>query len=110
MKITAVVLTLDGRELLERMLPTLVAQDVPELRVVVLDDGSTDGTPTWLRREWPQLEVVVNEDNIGVARSFNRAVELARGSEYLVLLNNDLELARDYISKVVAALEAHPEA
>lgn len=110
MSVTAVVLTLDGRELLERMLPTLVAQDVPDLRIVVLDDGSADGTPEWLRAEWPQVEVVVNEANLGIARSFNRAVELARGSDHLALLNNDLELAPDYLSKLVAALEAHPEA
>ena len=110
MNVTAVVLTLDGRELLERMLPTLVAQDASDLRIVVLDDGSSDGTPKWLRAEWPQVEVVVNEANIGVARSFNRAVELARGSDYLALLNNDLELAPDYISRVVAELDAHPEA
>lgn len=110
MSVTAVVLTLDGRELLERMLRTLVAQDDEHLRVIVLDDGSSDGTPEWLRREWPQVEVFVNETNIGVARSFNRAVEIARGSDYLALLNNDLELAPDYVSRVVAALEAHPEA
>jgi GT2 family glycosyltransferase len=109
MSVTAVVLTLDGRGLLEGMLPTLVAQDVPDLRVVVLDDGSADGTPEWLAECWPQVEVAVNETNLGVARSFNRAVELARGSDYLALLNNDLELAPDYVSRLVAALDAHPE-
>ena len=110
MSVTAVVLTLDGRELLEGMLPTLVAQDVDGLRVVVLDDGSSDGTPEWLAEHWPQVEVVVNESNLGVARSFNRAIELARGSEYLALLNNDLELAPDYLSRLVATLDAHLEA
>ena len=110
MNVTAVVLTLDGRELLEGMLPTLVSQDAPNLRIVVLDDGSADGTPEWLRARWPRIEVVVNERNLGVARSFNRAVALARGSDYLALLNNDLELAPDYVSRLVAALEAHPEA
>ena len=110
MTATAVVLTLDGRELLANMLPTLVAQDYEGLRIVVLDDGSSDGTAEWLRAEWPQVEVVVNESNIGIARSFNRAIELARGTDYLALLNNDLELAPDYVSRLVAALEAHPEA
>jgi GT2 family glycosyltransferase len=66
MSVTAVVLTLDGRELLAGMLPTLVAQDAPDLRLVVLDDGSTDGTPGWLAQDWPQVEVVVNERNLGV--------------------------------------------
>jgi GT2 family glycosyltransferase len=112
MSVTAVVLTLDGRELLEGMLPTLVAQDVDDLRIVVLDDGSSDGTAEWVRASWADagVEVVVNESNIGVARSFNRAIELARGSDYLALLNNDVELAPDYVSRLVAALEAHPEA
>jgi GT2 family glycosyltransferase len=108
--VTAVVLTLDGRELLESMLPTLVAQDCEGLRIVVLDDGSTDGTAEWLRAQWPQVEVAVNDGNIGVARSFNRAVDLARGSAYLALLNNDLELAPDYVSRLVATLDEHHEA
>src|SRR4051794_27227017 len=108
-RLTAVVLNLDGRELLERMLPTLVGQD-PGARLVVLDDGSTDGSPDWVQQAYPQVEVVRNPHNIGVARSFNRAVELARGSDYLALLNNDLELAPDYISRVVAELDAHPQA
>ncbi len=110
MRVTAVVLTLDGRELLERMLPTLVAQDLDALRIVVLDDGSTDGTAAWLREAWPQVEVVENPGTLGVAHSFNRAVALARASEFLALLNNDLELEPDYLRRLVAVLDAHPEA
>lgn len=108
-RLTAVVLNLDGRELLERMLPTLELDD-PGLRVIVLDDGSTDGSPEWVAREYPGIEVVRNPENLGVARSFNRAAELAAGSEYLALLNNDLELEPGYLARLVAVLDAHPEA
>jgi GT2 family glycosyltransferase len=108
-RLTAVVLNLDGRELLERMLPTLVGQD-PGARLVVLDDGSSDGSPEWVEATYPQVEVVRNPHNLGVARSFNRAVELARGSDYLALLNNDLELEPGYLPTLVAVLDAHPEA
>lgn len=108
-RVTAVVLNLDGRALLERMLPTLELDD-PELRVVLLDDGSTDGSPEWVAREWPGVEVVRNGENLGVARSLNRAIELAAGSEYLALLNNDLELEPGWLRTLVAALDAHPEA
>lgn len=108
-RLTAVVLNLDGRELLERMLPTLVSQD-PGARLIVLDDGSSDGSPEWVQQAYPQVEVVRNAHNLGVARSFNRAVELAAGSEYLALLNNDLELEPGYLTTLVAVLDAHPEA
>jgi hypothetical protein len=109
-RLTAVVLNLDGRELLERMLPTLVGQD-PDARLIVLDDGSTDGSPEWVEREYAgRVEVVRNPQNLGVARSFNRAVELAAGSEYLALLNNDLELEPGYLTTLTGVLDAHPEA
>ncbi|HWV87240.1 MAG TPA: glycosyltransferase family 2 protein [Capillimicrobium sp.] len=109
-RLTAVVLNLDGRALLERMLPTLVDQD-PGARLIVLDDGSTDGSPEWVEREYAgRVEVVRNPQNLGVARSFNRAVELADGSEYLALLNNDLELEPGYLRTLVDVLDAHPEA
>jgi GT2 family glycosyltransferase len=107
-RLTAVVLNLDGQALLERMLPTIAAAG--DARWVLLDDGSTDGSPDWVAATHPELEVVRNPENLGVARSFNRAVELAAGSDYLALLNNDLELEPGYLSTLVAVLDAHPEA
>jgi GT2 family glycosyltransferase len=108
-RLTAVVLNLDGRELLERMLPTLVDQD-PHARLIVLDDGSTDGSDDWVAETYPSVEVVRNPHNLGVARSFNRAVELARGSDYLALLNNDLELEPGYLTTLAGVLDAYPQA
>jgi GT2 family glycosyltransferase len=107
-RVTAVVLNLNGQELLERMLPTLVGQG--DARLIVLDDGSTDGSPEWLERDWPQVSVVRNPQNLGVAKSFNRAIELAAGSTYLALLNNDLELEPGYLDTLADRLDAHPEA
>ena len=108
MGLIAVVLTLDGRELLERMLPTLAGQGAD--RVVVIDDGSTDGTADWLADDWPEVEVVVHDENRGVARSFNHAVEIARDFRYLALLNNDLELGPGYLDGLAAELDARPDA
>jgi GT2 family glycosyltransferase len=108
-RLTAVILNLDGQALLERMLPTLELGD-PEVRVVLLDDGSRDGSDAWVESAHPAIEVVRNPQNLGVARSFNRAVELAAGSDYLALLNNDLELEPGYLRRLVEVLDAHPEA
>jgi GT2 family glycosyltransferase len=108
-RVTAVVLTYNGRELLEQMLPTLLAQRYEDFEVVVVDDGSHDGTVAHLREHWPQVRVLANPANVGVAASLNRGVLAARG-EYVALLNNDIELEPGWLAALVQALEAHPRA
>ncbi len=107
--VTAVVLTYNGRELLERMLPTLLAQRYTSFEALVVDDGSADGTVEHLREHWPQVRVIANPVNVGVAASLNRGVQAARG-EYVALLNNDVELDPDWLAALVRALGEHPEA
>jgi len=107
--VSAVVLTYDGRELLEVVLPSLFAQTQPALEVIVVDNGSSDGTADWLRAEWPAVHVVSIPRNVGVAAALNRGVAAARG-EYVALLNNDLELATDWLAEMVAGLDRHPDA
>jgi len=109
-RLTAAVLTYDGRHLLEILLPSLAAQTVPDLRTVVVDNGSSDGTAQWLASAWPQVEVVRLERNVGVTAGLNACLRAAAGSPYVALLNNDLELAPGCLAELVAALDAHPEA
>jgi GT2 family glycosyltransferase len=107
--VTAVVLNYNGRELLEEMLPTLFEQRYENFDVVVVDDGSVDDSIRYLRESWPQVQVIVNSTNRGVAVSLNRGIEAARG-EYVALLNNDLELDSGWLAALVNALEHHPRA
>ncbi|GAC1438835.1 MAG: glycosyltransferase family 2 protein [Solirubrobacteraceae bacterium] len=107
-RVCAVVLSYDGRELLEQMLPSLLAQrGAPPFRVLVIDNGSRDGTD---RLHWPGVELLRLERNIGVAAALNRGVAAAAGSEFVALLNNDVELEPDWLARLVATLERHPEA
>jgi GT2 family glycosyltransferase len=99
-RVCAVVLTYKGRPLLETMLPTLVGQRYRDFEVVVVDDGSGDGTVEWLAERWPELRV---------AASLNRGIDAA-GGEYVALLNNDLELDPDWLGELVNALDRHPGA
>ncbi len=107
--VTAVVLTYDGRGLLEVVLPSLAAQTRPADEVLVVDNGSSDGTVAWLREEWPAVRVVAIPRNIGVAAALNRGVRAASG-DYVALLNNDLELEPDCLAELVSELDEHPQA
>lgn len=108
-RVTATVLTYDGRALLEGMLPSLAAQDLDHLEVVIVDNGSSDGTEEWLRAAWPDFEVVRLERNRGVTAALNVCLRAGRG-EFVALLNNDIELEPDCLGELRAALCANPDA
>lgn len=103
-------LSFEGRALLERTLPSIVAQRGVDFDVVVVDNGSTDETAKYLAREWPRVRVVGLAVNVGVTAALNACVRAAVGSEYVALVNNDVELEPDWLATLVATLESHPEA
>jgi GT2 family glycosyltransferase len=83
---------------LEATLPRALAHEI-----IIVDDGSTDGTREWLGtlRE-PKFKVLLNERNLGYAAANNRAARVARG-EFLALLNNDLVLQPGWLEPMLAA-------
>jgi GT2 family glycosyltransferase len=104
------VLNYNGRALLAECLPTLIeaAARVPvPCAVTVVDNGSTDGSLETLARDWPWVSVV-RESNRGLV-SFNHV--LAGVDEPIVLLlNNDVKLARDAIAPLLAVFDDHADA
>ncbi len=106
---TAAVLSYDGRHLLEVILPSLARQRFRDFEVVVVDNGSSDGTAGWLAEHWPEVEVVRIERNIGVTAALNVCARAGRG-RLVGLLNNDLELDEDCLGELAAALAANPGA
>jgi GT2 family glycosyltransferase len=104
--VTVVVLTYNGRELLDATLPSVLAQDAP---VLVVDNGSEDGTAAYVRERWPAVRVLELAENVGVAAALNRGVA-ATATELVALINNDVELAPGWLGPLLATLAAHPEA
>jgi O-antigen biosynthesis protein len=73
--------------------------------IILVDDGSTDGTREWLATlTHPVFRVVLNEENLGYAAANNRGAALARG-EFLALLNNDLVLTPHWLEPMLAIFE-----
>jgi GT2 family glycosyltransferase len=107
--VTLAVLNHNGRALLPVILQSIFAQSVQGFSVLLLDDASSDDSIAYVRDRWPQVEVVAAERNMGVSAAMARAADAAR-TDYVALLNNDLELDRDWLAEMLAALDVHPEA
>lgn len=76
--------------------------------IIVVDDGSTDGSVEMLQKEFPDVHVLVNGRNLGVARSYNKGVAVARG-RYIQMLNTDMVMLHNAIKILVDYLETHPD-
>jgi hypothetical protein len=107
--LTVAIPTYNGRGLLEVVLPSLASQRFADFHVVVVDDGSTDGTAEWLAAQWPDVKVVVQE-NQGVTAALNACLRAGADTELVSLFNSDVELDPDCLGELVGALREHPEA
>jgi GT2 family glycosyltransferase len=109
-KVSVAVLSWNGRRHLETCLQALAGQDDPgvEWEVLVLDNGSTDGTAEWLRRERPaRVRLLESRYNLGFCAGNNLLVAAAAG-DAVAFLNNDTRPRRDWLAALVAALAAAP--
>lgn len=108
-RLTAVVLTYDGRGLLETALPSFIAQTLRDYRLLIVDNGSSDDTRAWLAEHYPGADVLAIPENIGVTAALNRGWQAA-DTEFVALFNNDIELEPDCLEQLVLALDEHPAA
>src|SRR5215210_473703 len=101
--VDVVIPTWNGRALLERCLETLATQTLPA-RVIVADNGSTDGTAELLRERFPEVRHVALPENLGFGIAVNRAAAAGEG-QAVVLVNNDVELDAGFVAAMVSPLE-----
>jgi hypothetical protein len=76
--------------------------------IIVVDNGSTDGTTEALTQNFPLIKVIRSEKNLGFARACNLAALSAQG-EFLLLLNSDARLEPDALPRAVEYMRAHPD-
>lgn len=110
-KVFIVIPNWNGKKFLTNCLASLRNLDYPDYRVVVVDNGSTDGSVGMLERDFPEAVVLANRQNEGFAAACNRGIRygLEKDGDYILLLNNDTVVAQDFLSIMVKAM-SEPDA
>lgn len=103
-KVLAIVVTYNAMQWMDRCLPSLAASSVP-VDIMVVDNGSTDGTREYVRARFPEAVLVCKDDNPGFGAANNEGIRLAlaRGYDFVYLLNQDAWVLEDTIAKLVEA-------
>jgi len=105
--VSVLIATYNSAGELEACLNSIFQQDYPNVEIVIVDNASSDGTREILERAGRRARVFYNEINTGFAAAQNQAMAEAHG-DWLLALNPDVLLSRDFISKLVAAGETDP--
>lgn len=84
----------NGRALLRTCLDSLQRQSFRSFRTIVVDNGSTDGSVSFIQENYPEVSIIELSENKGFSAAVNRGI-LASDKEWVLLLNNDIEVAED---------------
>ena len=106
-----IVVTYDGKRYLEGCFRTLLNTPCENVRVLLVDNGSSDGSGEFVRETFPEVEIFRIDVNDGFIRAANAAIRYVadQGADYVVLCNDDIELIDDrWLQEAVACAENDP--
>ncbi len=108
-KLAVVILNWNGRFVLRRFLPSVVAHSsLPGVKVIVADNHSDDDSLRILREQFPEVAVIRLERNYGFAGGYNRSLRQIE-AEYYLLLNSDVEVTQGWLEPLIGYMDVHRE-
>ena len=108
--LSIVIVCRNNRAYLEPCLNSLYVSSLrSRFDVVVVDNGSTDGSQAMLRKKFPTVQIVQNPSNVGLSKASNQGIRATEG-RYVLLLNDDTLVNGPSLDRMVEFLNDHPEA
>jgi len=108
-EVSVIVVNWNGKEFLSECLDGLRQQTYQPFSVILVDNGSSDGSVDFIHIYYPEVRTIALSNNLGFSVANNYALKSIQG-EYVALLNNDAVPDRLWIKHLIDALESHPEA
>lgn len=110
-KVSAITLNWNGKDDTIECIASLKKLNYPNYDIVVVDNGSTDGSVSALRAQYPDIAIIENGRNLGYAEGFNVGLKYAHenGADYFLIVNNDTIIDPDAMTALVLAAESAPD-
>lgn len=102
--VAVVILNWNGKKYLEQFLDKVVRYSSPH-QVVLADNNSTDESVTYVRTNFPDVQIIVNTENGGFAKGYNDALSKVE-AEYYILLNSDVEVTENWITPLLEVMQS----
>src|SRR5260370_959636 len=106
--VSVIVVTWNRRDLLRACLQSIEAPTAAQYEVIVVDNGSADGSPEMVEREFPAARLIRNRENRGFCAANNQGIAASQ-AEYIALLNNDAEAAPGCPAALLGAIATRPD-
>lgn len=108
MKVAIVILNWNGRQMMEKYLPSVIEFSRTDAEIIVADNASTDDSVAWLKAVHPHIRLIQLDQNYGFAEGYNKALEQVH-SQYYVLLNSDVEVTHHWLTPLIEQMDAHDD-
>lgn len=107
MNLSISIVNWNTKDHLKRCLDSIYDNNYKDFEVFVVDNNSNDGSSEMVKNNFPKVNLIANAKNIGFAKANNQAIKLSHG-KYILILNPDIILFKDTISKMIDFMEENP--
>jgi hypothetical protein len=110
-KVYCIVLNWNGKRYLKNCLDAVIASSYKNLKIIVVDNGSTDGSGEFVKANYKQITLIKNRSNMGWTGGNNKGIKYAlkNGADVIFILNNDTEIEKRCIEELLAVLESRED-
>ena len=109
MEVSVVIPNYNGIAFLDSVLASLEGQTLKNFEVIFVDNGSSDGSCSFVAGNYPWVHIIELPENYGFCKAVNEGIKASR-APYVLLLNNDTEVKEDFLEEMVAAIRRHKRA
>jgi len=103
-KVSIIIPHYNGLQILQDCLQSLYQNSFTDFETILIDNGSTDGSQKFVKENYPQVNLIENEENLGYAGACNQGMKLSK-LDYILLLNNDTVMPDNFLTEMVAVIE-----
>lgn len=109
MEVSVIIPNYNGIAFLDSVLNSLEGQTADDFEVILVDNGSSDGSCSFAAASYPWVHILELPENYGFCRAVNEGIKASR-APYVILLNNDTEVTENFVEEMLAAIMRHKKA